>query len=90
MSIAIIDYDAHVLSVDGKQVVLTPIEFEIFDALQRAGGMPVAKPILIAEVWGNPSFATDDALKVRINSLRKKLGKFRVKNVYGYGYVLVA
>lgn len=84
-----IDIRSHTAVVDGRTVHLTPMEFEILMELVANGGKVVPKSKIIKDVWGSISYATDDALKVRINSLRSKIGKDRIETVRGHGYRLV-
>ena len=75
--------------IDGEPVALSPTEYEILMALVRAGGSAVSKRDIIRAAWGDCSFATDDALKVRVKALRDKIGAGRVETVRGFGYRLV-
>lgn len=84
-----IDIRTRTVIVDGKAVHLTPMEFDILVVLARARGQAVPKSVIIRDVWGVDSYATDDALKVRVNSLRSKIGSGRIETVRGFGYRLV-
>lgn len=75
--------------IDGEPVALSPTEYGILMALAQAGGSAVSKRDIIRAAWGDCSFATDDALKVRIKALRDKIGAGRVETVRGFGYRLV-
>lgn len=89
-SIRWVDGGAHTVNVDGENVRLTPIEYDILVELARAQGKAVPKSVIIRNVWGMDSYATDDALKVRVNSLRSKIGRDRIETVRGYGYRLAS
>lgn len=75
--------------IDGEPVALSPTEYDILMVLARAGGSAVSKRDIIRAAWGDCSFATDDALKVRVKALRDKIGSERVETVRGFGYRLV-
>ncbi len=75
--------------IDGEPVALSPTEYDILMVLARAGGSAVSKRDIIRAAWGDCSFATDDALKVRVKALRDKIGAGRVETVRGFGYRLV-
>lgn len=74
--------------VGGESVRLTGIEWRILAELASSGCAVVAKHDLVERVWGDASFATDDALKQRIWSLRRKIGAERIECISGYGYRL--
>lgn len=74
--------------VDGRTVKLTRIEWSIIIALASVKGNALSKSDLVAAVWGDPSFATDDALKQRIWALRRKIGPEYIECIPGYGYRL--
>lgn len=89
-SVKWLDAKSHTASIDGETVHLTPMEFDILSVLATAHGRVVPKSTLIRDVWGIDSYATDDALKVRVNALRSKIGRDKIETVRGYGYRLVS
>lgn len=88
-SIDWLDFDSRTATIDGSEVYLSRTEFDILSVLAASCGKAVSKRAIIIEVWGSSSYATDDALKVRINALRSKIGKERIETIRGYGYRLV-
>ncbi len=56
-----------------RTVLLTPREFDLLDALVRAGGRPVSGRALMDVAWPEPCEATEEALWSHIKNLRKKL-----------------
>ncbi len=74
----------------GKEIVLTPREFQILRRLCLTPGEIVTKKNLIAEIWENPIEANTNTVEVYINHLRKKIDKpFKsnhIKTRIGYGY----
>lgn len=69
-----IDRARHRVSVDGRAVELTSLEFGLLTALARDPGVVLSRQQLLDQVWG-PEFVGDDhLLDVHIAKLRRKLG----------------
>ncbi|MDD5095188.1 MAG: response regulator transcription factor [Dehalococcoidia bacterium] len=70
-----IDFAAHEVFVDGEEVKLTPIEYNLLYLLAKNRGQTVANRVILDRVWGTTDH-TDamDCLKVYIQRLRVKLG----------------
>jgi two-component system KDP operon response regulator KdpE len=88
-----IDHARYEVTVDGRAVHLTPIEFRLLAALAREAGRVVAGEDLLREVWG---VGTDRAhyLRVHIAALRQKIEDDpahpqRILTVTRIGYRLV-
>lgn len=57
----------------GKQIHLTPTEFELLQTLTSNAGRPLAHRLLLTAVWG-PEYGDErEYLRTYINQLRKKL-----------------
>ena len=68
-----IDWPEMLVSIDGKPVHLTPLEFRLLAMLVRRRGWVVTYEQALTEVWG-PSYVTDRAnLKLYIWYLRRKI-----------------
>jgi two-component system, OmpR family, KDP operon response regulator KdpE len=67
----LVNFDERSVSVDGKEIKLTPTEYAILAFLARNAGKIVTHDHLIRELWGPLSDAS--SLRVHISSLRKKL-----------------
>jgi DNA-binding response OmpR family regulator len=61
-------------TVDGREVELTPKEFDLLAALAAQPGDVVTKPQLLQEVWGGSWFGAAKTVDVHVASLRRKLG----------------
>lgn len=61
------------VTVDGRQVRLTKIEFDLLAALARHPGQVFTNAQLLQEVWGDVSKADSTYVRVYMRSLRKKL-----------------
>lgn len=76
----------------GKEVNLTPREYQILRRLMERKGEIVSKAELIKEIWGGFLDANTNTVEVYINFLRNKLdkpfSKSTIKTKVGYGYYL--
>jgi two-component system, OmpR family, KDP operon response regulator KdpE len=68
-----LDLAAHRVLVEGAEVHLTPIEFELLRALMQGRGRLLTHRSLLAEVWG-PGYEHDtQTLRVHVANLRRKI-----------------
>ncbi|MND84757.1 putative transcriptional regulatory protein YedW [compost metagenome] len=78
------------VSRQGKEIILTPREFQILLKLVECKGELVSKQDLVKEIWGNIVDANTNTIEVYINFLRGKVdkpfGKQSIKTKIGYGY----
>lgn len=76
----------------GKEVALTPREYQILLKLSENKGEVISKSELIKEIWGSPFESNTNIIEVYINFLRNKIdkpfGKNSIKTKVGYGYYL--
>lgn len=68
-----VDFDAHVACVRGREVRLTPKEFDLLAFLARHPRKVVTHRKLLAAVWGTNSTEQPEYLRVFIGQLRKKI-----------------
>ncbi len=81
-----LDLAARVVRVEGAEVHLTPIEFDLLRTLARNRGRLLTHRALLVEVWG-PEYANDTAvLRTHIANLRRKIGPQHVRTDPGVGY----
>jgi two-component system, OmpR family, KDP operon response regulator KdpE len=81
-----VDLAARVVRVDGAEVHLTPIEFDLLRTLARNRGRLLTHRALLVEVWG-PEYASDTAvLRTHIANLRRKIGGEHIRTDPGVGY----
>ena len=69
-----IDLENHIVLVCGREVHLTPKEFELLAYLARHPGRVITHRRLLAAVWGDNSMEQPQYLHVFVGHLRKKLG----------------
>jgi len=77
--------------VDGEEVALTPLEFEILFALARDPGVVYAREQLMEKVWGYRDFAGGRVVDSHVARIRRKLGEDGneprfIRTVHGVGY----
>lgn len=89
------DYGTRRVTVGGKQVRLTPIEYGLLYHLTRNAGRVMPHRTLLAKVWGREYTSELDYLKVYIRRLRHKLGEevdanIAIESERGVGYRLVS
>jgi two-component system KDP operon response regulator KdpE len=68
-----IDIGAHTLAIRGREVRLTPKEFELLVFLAQHPGKVVTHRAVLAAVWGPNSTEQPEYLRVFVGQLRKKL-----------------
>lgn len=74
----------------GKEITLTPREYQILMRLIKNKGEIVSKSQLIEEIWGGSFDANTNTIEVYVNFLRNKVdkpfSKNTIKTKVGYGY----
>jgi two-component system KDP operon response regulator KdpE len=68
-----IDIEARLVKVAGREVRLTPKEFDLLVYLARRPGRVVTQRALLAAVWGPNSMEQPEYLRVFVGQLRKKI-----------------
>jgi DNA-binding response OmpR family regulator len=90
-----IDTGARVVEVDGTELELTALEFDLLIALSDAPGLVLTRHQLIERVWGWDFVGDERVVDVHIRNLRKKIGDDAGKprfitTVRGVGYKFTA
>ena len=85
-----LDYNKHIVTVNGKKVDLTLKEFEILKLFMQNIGTVFSRDRLLSEVWGVDYLGESRTVDMHIKPLRKKLGNegVRIETVIGVGYRL--
>jgi two-component system KDP operon response regulator KdpE len=68
-----IDLDAHSVSVDGRDVHLTPKEFDVLLYMAQHPRKVLTHRAILNAVWGSNSVEQNEYLRVFVGQLRKKL-----------------
>ena len=87
------DKDAHHCSLNGQEVVLTPIEFNILWYLCERQGSVVSSEELFEAVWGEKYLDNNNTVMAHIARIREKLKEPArrpkyIKTVWGVGYTI--
>lgn len=69
-----IDFGKRLISVAGREVKLTPTEYDMLIALAKKAGQVVTQIELLRTVWGKNSEDHDHYLRIYIQRLRQKIG----------------
>ena len=87
----VIDYDRRQVSVGGKNVHLTQIEYNILSLLSQQVGKVMTYSAIIGAIWGTMDDGSVKKLQVNMANIRKKFGSKPGENRYivnelGVGY----
>jgi len=86
-----VDERARQVRLDGRELELTPKEFDLLAALARDPGAAVPRQRLLADVWQTTWYGSAKTIDVHIAALRKKLGDPGwIETVRGIGFRLRA
>ncbi len=87
----VLDEVRHIVTVDGKQVVLTLKEYELLKLLMENAGQVFTRDILLSRIWGQDYLGETRTVDVHIGTLRTKLAKGgeKIGTVRGVGYKMV-
>lgn len=68
-----IDIGARLVWKDGQSIDLTPIEFELLQALAEHQGRVLSREQLLTQVWGHDFYGEKRVVDVHIGHIRKKI-----------------
>ncbi len=83
-----IDPSTRRVTESGRDVHLTPTEFDLLRALAEAGGAVLSREQLLAMVWGYRDGSGVRTVDSHIRSVRSKLSVELIRTVHGVGYAL--
>lgn len=91
----VVDLARRIVSVEGKEIILTPIEYDILCALIQHAGKVLTHRQLLRTVWGNAYESETHLLRVNVSNLRRKIERDPAKPQHiitepGVGYRLRA
>ncbi|MBU3217067.1 response regulator transcription factor [Clostridium estertheticum] len=75
--------------IGSDEIILTKKEFELLYYFIENKNNLVSREQILDNVWGDDYFGSDRVVDDVIRRLRKKIDKFTIETVYGYGYKLV-
>ena len=87
----VIDANRRRVTVDGDEVDLTPLEFEILLSLARDPGVVISRDLLMDRVWGYRDYAGGRVVDSHVARIRRKLAEDGneprfIRTVHGVGY----
>lgn len=86
-----LDLESRVLTRDGKEVAMSPTEFELLAYFVKNAGRALSRDTIMASVWGYGSMVTPRSIDRFVNALRNKVEpepttpRF-IKTVREFGY----
>jgi len=85
-----LDPEAHLVTLDGNALDLSPIEFALLQLLLRNPGRTFSRSYLLDTVWKEAYVGGDRSVDNAVLRLRKKLGGIgdTIETVWGIGYRL--
>lgn len=86
-----VDASRRRVAVDGIEIQLTPLEFEILATLARDPGVVFSREQLMDRVWGYRDYAGGRVVDSHVARIRRKLGEDGneprfIRTVHGVGY----
>ena len=83
-----VDNTAHMVTIDDKQINLTPKEYELLLYFIKNKNIALSREQLLNKIWGYDFFGDDRTIDTHIKMLRNNLGKYRdnIVTVRSVGY----
>ena len=84
-----LDLDKHICYKDGKQINLTPREFDILSLILSKKGAIVKREEVLTKIWGTDVSLETRTIDMHINSIRKKIADTNasvIVTLYGVGF----
>lgn len=82
----VIDPAQRVVTLDNKQIHLTPTEFDLLATLARKPKSVLTREKLLEEVWDWVDASGTRTVDSHVKALRHKLGAQMIRTVHGVGY----
>ncbi len=83
-----LDHNAKTTTLDGQNLSLTKLEYELLSLLLQHPGKVFSREDLLKYCWPQDVLVLDRTVDVNITRLRKKIGRYgkHIKTRVGYGY----
>ncbi len=83
-----LDNIAHDVYIDGKEVYLTPKEYDLLKYFIDNKNVALSRETLLSNIWGYDFYGDDRTIDTHVKTLRKHLGKYKnlIVTVRGMGY----
>lgn len=90
----VIDYEKHIVTIQGKVVHLTQIEFKLLSLLAKNSGKVLTYTYIMENIWGPYIDSNNQILRVNMANIRKKIEQNPAKPQYifteiGLGYRMI-
>ena len=91
----VIDYDKHLVTINGENIHLTQNEYKIVSLLSRCSGKVLTYDFIMKELWGPQSNSSNNQiLRVNMANIRRKIEKNPAEPKYiftevGVGYRMI-
>ena len=87
----VLDEDSRMVTRDGREIPLKPLEFDLLRTFLRFPGMVLSREQLLKMVWGEDFLGETRTIDVHVAILRRKLDlQDKISTVYKVGYRLEA
>ena len=85
-----VDRRSRRVRVDGREVHLTPTEFDLLVCLARNERTVLTRAVLLEQVWEWEDASGTRVVDSHVKALRRKLGAGLIRTVHGVGYCIEA
>lgn len=84
----VLDTNAHVVTVDGKNIDLSMKEFELLEYFIKNRGVALSRDKILNNVWNYDYFGDARTIDTHVKKLRCKMGQKGdyIKTIWGMGY----
>lgn len=84
----VLDGSAKTCHVDGVEVTLTKLEYELLDLLLEHPHTVFSREEILTRIWPSDTYVLDRTVDVNITRLRKKIAQYGkcIRTRFGYGY----
>ena len=84
----IVDFKAHSVTIDNKEIKLTPKEYELLVYFIKNKNIALSRELLLSKIWGYDYYGDYRTIDTHIKMLRNNLGKYRdlIITVRAVGY----
>jgi len=76
------------ITMDGRRVKVTPLEFRLLSYLLHHKGQVIAQSVLAENIYFRDQEPDSNAIEVLVGRLRRKLGSDLIKTKRGFGYFI--
>lgn len=84
----VMDIDAHMVTVDGREVLLSVKEFELLEYFMENRGIALSRERILNHVWNYDYYGDARTIDTHVKKLRSKMGAKgeNIETVWGMGY----